>query len=66
MTRVKTFTSELKPFFTMRELESLDRQVNSFLEANRAARAVSVSDTCTTTESGATIGIIRVLTYESP
>ena len=66
MTRVKTFTSELKPFFTMRELESLDGQVNSFLEANRGARAVSVSDTCTAAESGATIGIIRVLAYEVP
>jgi hypothetical protein len=64
MTKVKTFTSELKPFFTMRELESLDEQVNSFLREGRIARVVSVSDACTATENGATIGIIRVVAYE--
>jgi len=65
MIKVKTFTSELKPFFAMRQLESLDEQVNSFLQAGRIPRVVSVSDACTATESGATIGIIRVLAYES-
>ena len=66
MTRVKTFTSELKPFYAMRELESLDEQVNSFLQAGHITGVVSVSDACTTTENGATIGIIRVVAYESP
>jgi hypothetical protein len=66
MTKVKTFTSELKPFFAMRELESLDEQVNAFLQANRVSRVVSVSDACTATENGATIGIIRVVAYEAP
>jgi hypothetical protein len=65
MSKVKTFTSELKPFFAMRELESLDEQVNAFLQANRITRVVSVSDACTATENGSTIGIIRVVAYES-
>jgi len=65
MIKVKTFTSELQPFFTRRELESLDEQVNSFLQAGRVSRVVSVSDACTATENGATIGIIRVVAYES-
>jgi hypothetical protein len=64
MVKVKTFTSELKPFFAMRELESLDEQVNAFLQAGRVSRVVSVSDACTATENGATIGIIRVMAYE--
>ncbi|OHD72835.1 MAG: hypothetical protein A2V99_11780 [Spirochaetes bacterium RBG_16_67_19] len=65
MIKVRTFTSELKPFFAMRQLESLDEQVNSFLQAGRVTRVLSVSDACTATENGATIGIIRVLAYES-
>ncbi len=65
MINVKTFTSELKPFFARRELESLDEQVNSFLQSGRISRVVSVSDACTTTDSGATIGIIRIVAYES-
>jgi hypothetical protein len=65
MIKVKTFTSELRPFFAMRELESLDGQVNSFLQEARVSRLLSVSDACTATENGATIGIIRVVAYES-
>ena len=62
--KVKTFASELKPFYTMRELEALDDQVNAFLEENRIDSVVSVSDTCTADDSGATIGIIRVIAYQ--
>jgi hypothetical protein len=62
--KVKTFASELKPFYTMRELEALDDQVNAFLEENKIQAVVSVSDTCTADDSGATIGIIRVIAYE--
>lgn len=62
--KVKTFASELKPFYTMRELEALDDQVNAFLAENRIRSVVSVSDTCTADDSGATIGIIRVIAYE--
>ena len=49
---------------TMEELNDLDKQVNDFARANTVSRIVSVSDTCTTDASGATIGIIRVVAYE--
>ena len=65
MIRVKTFTSELKPFHTMRELETLDDQVNEFLKENTPGKIISVSDTCTSDDSGATIGIIRVIAYQT-
>jgi hypothetical protein len=63
MTMVKTFTSPLKVFQTKEELDALDNLINSFLNQSPTRRAVSVSDTCTSDNSGATIGIIRVLTY---
>jgi hypothetical protein len=62
--KVKTFASELKPFYTMRELEALDDQVNAFLAEKGIRSVVSVSDTCTADDAGATIGIIRVIAYE--
>jgi len=63
--KVKTFTTELKIFQTMKELEALDNQVNQFISENRVKKVISVSDTATTDSSGATIGLIRVLTYET-
>ena len=62
--RVKTFTSELKIFETMRELSALDDQVNQFLKQKKAKKVISVSDTTTTDNTGASIGLIRVLVYE--
>lgn len=64
MLRVKTFTNELKIFQTVRELAQLDEQVNQFLAGRGIKRVISVSDTCTTDNTGATQGIIRVVTYE--
>ncbi len=63
--RVKTFTTELKIFQTMKELDALDDQVNRFIVKNKVKKVVSVSDTATTDNTGATIGLIRVLTYEA-
>jgi hypothetical protein len=63
--RVKTFTTELKIFQTMKELDALDDQVNRFIVKNKMKKVVSVSDTATTDNTGATIGLIRVLTYEA-
>jgi len=40
----------------------LDR---TFLKENDIASVVSVSDTCTTDDSGATIGIVRMIAYEN-
>ncbi len=64
MVKVKTFANELKIFHTMNELKQLDEQVNKFIADNGIKKVVSVSDTCTTDSSGATIGLIRVLAYE--
>jgi hypothetical protein len=65
MIRVKTFTSELRIFKTMTELTDLDEQVNRFLSENDITSVISVSDTCTSDEGGATMGLIRVLTYQT-
>ena len=64
MTKVKSFSVPLKIFQARKELEDLDRQVNSFLENNGSAKVISVSDTHTTDDSGATIGLVRVLAYD--
>lgn len=62
--RVKTFTTELRIFKTIKELKALDEEVNRFLKKNKVTKVISVSDTTTTDNTGATIGLIRVLTYE--
>ena len=62
--KVKTFATEVKIFQTMRELEALDETVNRFILQNKVKRVISVSDTTTTDDTGATIGLVRVLTYE--
>ncbi len=64
MVKVKTFTMPLKIFETVRELESLDEQVNRFISEKGTKKVISASDTTTTDATGATIGIIRVVTYE--
>ncbi len=61
---VKTFATEVKIFQTMKELEALDEKVNRFILQNKVKRVVSVSDTTTTDDTGATIGLVRVLAYE--
>ena len=63
--RVKTFTTELKIFQTIKELELLDDKVNRFIVEGKVKKVVSVNDTTTTDNTGATIGLIRVLTYEA-
>ena len=62
--RVKTFTTEVKVFQATKELEALDEKVNRFIIENRVKKVISVSDTATTDNTSATIGLIRVLTYE--
>jgi len=49
----------------MKELEALDEKVNRFVVQNKVKKVVSVSDATTTDDTGATIGLIRVLTYEA-
>jgi len=62
--KVKTFACPLKIFQARKELEELDSMVNTFIEENDVQRIISVSDTCTTDDTGASIGLIRVLAYE--
>ena len=63
MIKVKTFASPLKIFQARKELEDLDAMVNTFIQENKVKNVVSVSDTCTSDDSG-TIGLIRVIAYE--
>ncbi len=64
MVKVRTFTSPLKVFQVREELENLDAQVNEFIENNNVTSVISVTDTTTTDNTGASIGIIRVVAYE--
>ena len=63
-TKVKSFGMELRPLKAMRELQQLDEMVNEFLAKNRITRVVSVSDSPTADDTGETIGLVRVVTYE--
>ena len=63
--KVKTFTNELKMFHAMKELAALDEQVNRFVAESKVKKVISVSDTTTADNTGATIGVIRVLVYEA-
>ena len=65
MIKVKTFMSPLKIFHTVEELNALDDQVNKFIVAEGVKKVVSVSDACTTDNTGAAIGVIRVIAYET-
>lgn len=64
MVKVKTFSSPIKIFQTKKALENLDSMVNQFIKDNNVKKVVSVSDAPTTDDSGATIGLIRVVAYE--
>ena len=64
MIKVKTFTTEVKIFQTKKELDQLDEKVNQFLAGNNISRVISVSDSGTSDNTGATIGLIRSVTYE--
>lgn len=65
MFKVKTFGMEIRPLKTMHELADLDEMVNKFVAENNVKKVVSVSDAATTDDTGETIGLIRVLCYES-
>ena len=65
MVKVKTFTTALKTFHTADELSKLDQEVSGFLAGAGVTRVVSVSDSATTDNTGATIGRLRVVAYET-
>ena len=64
MIKVKTFASPLKIFQAKKELEEFDAMLNRFIAENNVQKVISVSDACTTDDTGATMGIIRVIAYE--
>jgi hypothetical protein len=64
MIKVMTFASPLQIFQARKELAGLDEMVNSFIAENNIRKVLAVSDACTTDTKGATIGVIRVMTYE--
>jgi predicted ATP-grasp superfamily ATP-dependent carboligase len=64
MPKVVTFSSDLRIFKTIAQLEELDKTVNDFIEKNQVKTIYSVNDTTTTDDSGSTMGIIRVLAYD--
>lgn len=64
MAKVKTFTSQLKIFHVMNELEEFDGVVNDYIASNGIKKVVSTSDALFSGKEGETIGIVRVLTYE--
>ena len=64
MPKVITFSSDLRIYKTIGQLEELDEKVNQFIRENQVKTIYSVSDSTTSDDSGATIGIIRVMAYD--
>ena len=65
MIKVKTFTTPIKIFATVRELEELDSTVTTHLADEKATTVYAVSDSTTAGDNGETIGLIRVVAYEA-
>ena len=65
MIKVKSFTTPIKIFATIRELTELDDAVGTFLADEGATAVYSVSDSTTAGDTGETIGLIRVVAYEA-
>ncbi len=63
MVKVKSFGSQFKIFHITQELDELDKKVTDFIAESKVRKVISVSDATTTNTDGATMGIIRVLTY---
>ncbi len=65
MIKVKSFTTPIKIFATIRELTELDEAVGKFLADEKAKAVYSVSDSTTAGDTGETIGLIRVVAYDA-
>lgn len=64
MFKIKTFGMEIRPMKTIKELAELDAVVNTFISGSEVKRVISVADSLTTSDTGETIGIVRVVCYE--
>lgn len=65
MIKVKTFSTPIKIFATVRELDELDKSVTDLLAEEKASVVYAVSDSTTAGDNGETIGLIRVVAYEA-
>jgi hypothetical protein len=65
MIKVKTFTTPIKMFATVRELTELDEAVTTFLGDEKATTVYSVSDSTTAGDNGETIGLMRAVAYDA-
>ena len=65
MIKVKTFTTSIQMFATVRELQDLDERVTAFLNDENVDAVYSVSDATTVGEKGETIGLIRTVAYST-
>jgi hypothetical protein len=63
MIKVKTFTTSIQMFATVRELQELDDKVTAFLNDEKVEAVYSVGDATTVGEKGETIGLIRTVAY---
>jgi hypothetical protein len=64
MIKVKSFGEPLRPFKAHGELLELDERINRFIEEGSISRVINLSDTAITDDTGATIGLVRVLVYQ--
>jgi hypothetical protein len=55
---------ELRLFQRMKGLEALDGQRNRFVVKNGLKKVISIGDTTTTDNISATVGLVRLQTYE--
>jgi len=65
MIKVKTFTTPIQMFATVRELQELDDKVTAFLNDEQVEAVYSVGDATTVGEKGETIGLIRTVAYRT-
>jgi hypothetical protein len=65
MIKVKTFTTPIQMFATVRELQELDDKVTASLNDAQVEAVFSVSDATTVGEKGETIGLIRTVAYRT-
>jgi hypothetical protein len=63
MIKIRTFTTPIKIFATIRELQELDAAVETFLNDEGASVVHALSDATTAGENGETIGLIRTVAY---
>jgi len=64
MIKVKSFGEPLQPFKAHGELLELDERINRFIAETGVTKVINLSDTAVSDNTGATIGLVRVLVYE--